>query len=90
MAILFSGDFHGNADNELPLITKSNLIKRYSQELYDEIKYHIILGDGAFLWPGGEEYDFINYYELSKRLQRGYQYLYRKTALMNGGKITVL
>jgi hypothetical protein len=67
MSILFSGDFHGNADNELPLITKSSLIKRYSQELYDEIKYHIILGDGAFLWPGGEEYEFINYWELSKR-----------------------
>ena len=67
MAILFSGDFHANADNELPLITKSNLIKRYSQELYDEIKYHVILGDGGFLWPGNEENDFINYWELSKR-----------------------
>jgi hypothetical protein len=67
MSILISGDFHANADNELPLITKSNLIKRYSQELYDGIKYHIILGDGAFLWPGGEEYEFINYWELGKR-----------------------
>jgi hypothetical protein len=67
MSILFSGDFHNNADNELSLITKSNLIKRYSQELYNEIKYHIILGDGGFLWPGGEMYEFLNFWELSKR-----------------------
>jgi hypothetical protein len=67
MSILLSGDFHANADNELPLITKASLIERYSQELYDEIKYHVILGDGSFLWPGGEEYEFINCWELSKR-----------------------
>jgi len=67
MSILFSGDFHGNADNELPLITQSNLIERYSRELYDEINYHIILGDAGFLWPGNEESDFINYHELTKR-----------------------
>jgi len=67
MSILISGDFHGNAANELPLIAKSCLIKQYSRKLYDEINYHIILGDGGFMWRGNEEMDFINYWELSKR-----------------------
>jgi len=39
MSILFSGDFHANTDKELPLISKPNLIKRYSLDFYDEIKY---------------------------------------------------
>jgi hypothetical protein len=67
MSILFSGDFHAAADYELPLITQETLIKKYGQTQYDTIKYHIILGDGGFLWPGGEENEFINYWALSKR-----------------------
>ena len=67
MAILISGDFYCNAASELPLVAKSSLIQRYSQELYDEIRYHVVLGDGGFMRPGGEEREFINYWELSKR-----------------------
>jgi hypothetical protein len=67
MSILISGDFHANADNELPLISESNLIKKYFQKFYDEINYHVILGDGSFLWPNGETFEFLNYLELSKR-----------------------
>ena len=53
MSILFSGDFHGNAAHELKSITKNSLLEKYRQEKYDAIRYHIILGDGGFLWPGG-------------------------------------
>ena len=67
MSILLSGDFHANADHELPLITQETLIKKYGQAQYDAIRYHIILGDGGFLWPGGEENEFINYRVLSQR-----------------------
>ena len=61
MSILLSGDFHANASNELSEITKSKLIKKYRKERYNDIHYHIILGDGAFLWPGGQKTDRFNY-----------------------------
>jgi len=67
VSILFSGDFHANAVSELESITKETLIKKYSKELYDEIKYHIILGDGGFLWPGNKLGDLANYRELASR-----------------------
>jgi len=67
MAILLSGDFHADADNELQRITKKNLVQRYTAELFDGIQYHIILGDGGFLWPGNENGDMRNYRELSRR-----------------------
>jgi len=67
MSILISGDFHNNDDRELSLINKNALIQKYQQEKYDEIKYHIILGDAGFLWPGSERYESINYYSLSFR-----------------------
>ena len=50
MSILFSGDFHGNAMNELNLIRKDALMEKYGQEKYSSIKCHIILGDGVFMW----------------------------------------
>ena len=52
MSILLSGDFHINASNELFTILKTELIKKHGKEKYDGIKYHIILGDAGFLWPG--------------------------------------
>jgi len=67
MSILISGDFHANADRELPLITQEALVKKYGQAQYDAIKYHIILGDGGFLWPGGEVNELKNYQTLSQR-----------------------
>jgi len=67
MSILLSGDFHANANHELPLITQETLVKKYGQDQYDTIKYHIILGDGGFLWPGAEENERINYQTLSQR-----------------------
>ncbi|MCL2880683.1 MAG: metallophosphoesterase [Treponema sp.] len=67
MSILFSGDFHANAVSELTSITKETLIGQYSEEIYNGIRYHIILGDGGFLWPGNAAVDTANYRELSSR-----------------------
>ena len=67
MSILFSGDFHANAENELNAITKKSLIQKYKQEKYHTIKYHIILGDGGFLWPGNQSTDLYNYTVLAHR-----------------------
>jgi hypothetical protein len=67
MSILFSGDFHANALNELSIITRSALLKKYQQAVFDKINYHIILGDAGFLWPGNEKNDLYNYKTLAKR-----------------------
>ena len=61
MSILLSGDFHANVNNELSGITKKALIKKYRQDKYNEIKYHIILGDAGFLWPDNHKTDLFNY-----------------------------
>jgi len=66
MSILFSGDFHANAVKELETITKAKLLEKYPDD-YDKIKYHIILGDGGFEWPGNCEKDELNYKALSER-----------------------
>ena len=66
MSILLSGDFHANEKNELNVITKIALIKKY-QKKYDDIKYHIILGDGGFLWPGNEKREEKNFKKLAER-----------------------
>jgi len=67
MSILFSGDFHANAVNELSSITKNTLLKKYGREKYDGINYHIILGDGGFMWPGNYKTDLFNYKVLAHR-----------------------
>jgi 3-oxoacid CoA-transferase subunit A len=67
MSILFSGDFHANAVHELGVITKRNLIIKYGQEKFNDIRYHIILGDGGFLWPGNQKKDLFNYKALACR-----------------------
>jgi hypothetical protein len=67
MAILFSGDFHANARGELSKITRDSLINHYGEELYNKIKYHIMLGDCGFMWHDYEEKDKKNYKELAKR-----------------------
>jgi hypothetical protein len=67
MAILFSGDFHANSQRELSNITKREIISRFGKELFDEIKYHVILGDGGFQWPGNERGDDYNYLTLAFR-----------------------
>jgi len=64
MSILISGDFHNNTSKELYSINKDILIKKFQKEKYEKIKYHIILGDAGFLWPGGEDYEVINIYAL--------------------------
>jgi len=90
MSILFSGDFHANADKELPLITKENLIKHYSQKFYDEIKYHVII-DGKITcrqWFCDHLHRDRYYYD--EELERGYQYLYRKTSLLCGDKTIII
>ena len=67
MSILFSGDFHANASNELSHITKNNLVKKYKKERFNDIRYHVILGDGAFLWPNNYKTDRFNYKVLAFR-----------------------
>ena len=67
MSILFSGDFHANEDGELSSIAKKALIKKYQVEKYNNIRYHIILGDGGFLWQGNQKTDLFNYKVLAHR-----------------------
>jgi hypothetical protein len=67
VAVLFSGDFHANAMKELDRITKAAVLDTYGQELFGEIRYHIILGDAGFLWLGNEERDTRNYTALAAR-----------------------
>ena len=67
MSILFSGDFHGGIEGELSSITKKTLIKKYGRGKFERIKYQIILGDGAFMWPGNEKTDKFNYQNLALR-----------------------
>ncbi|MDR2729882.1 MAG: metallophosphoesterase [Treponema sp.] len=66
MSILFSGDFHANAVNEIESITKTKLQAEYTDK-YNDIKYHIILGDGGFEWHGNNTNDNFNYKALSQR-----------------------
>jgi hypothetical protein len=67
MSILFSGDFHAGVAGELSAITKRSLIKKYGEEMYSRIKYHIILGDGGFMWPNNQNGDRFNYKALKIR-----------------------
>jgi hypothetical protein len=67
MSILLSGDFHGNARGELSTITSKNLRKKYGEEPFRDINFHIILGDGGFMWPGNERTDAYNYRVLGLR-----------------------
>jgi len=67
MSILFSGDFHAGMAGELSIITKSELIKKYKSAKYNRIKYHIILGDGGFLWRGNQVTDLGNFKSFARR-----------------------
>jgi hypothetical protein len=67
MAVLFSGDFHANSRRELSKITKREITSRFGKELFGRIRYHVILGDGGFLWPGNEKGDSYNYKTLAVR-----------------------
>jgi len=67
MSILISGDFHASARDEIDLIYKEFLMQKYGQEKYGRIKYHIILGDGGFMWPHNSERDAQNYKILAQR-----------------------
>jgi len=39
MAILLTGDFHGNALGELQIITQDSLFHKYGDDLYECINY---------------------------------------------------
>jgi len=67
MSILFSGDLHANSSGEISSVTKRSLLKKYRNEKYSRINYHIILGDGCFMWPGNYIHDQLNYETLAKR-----------------------
>jgi hypothetical protein len=53
--------------NELTRITKRTLVSAYGKTLFNEIRYHVILGDGGFLWPGNEKGDASIYKALAVR-----------------------
>jgi len=67
MSILFSGDFHANAVNELNSITKEALIQKYGEEKFSGINFHVILGDGGFMWQNNQAADQFNYAALALR-----------------------
>jgi len=67
MSILLSGDFHASISGEISSITKRTLKKRYKSEKYSRINYHIILGDGCFMWQGNYLHDIANYETLARR-----------------------
>ncbi len=67
MSILFSGDFHANAVHELGVISKKSLVRRHGKDKFTNIRYHIILGDGGFMWPDNQGTDKYNYKALSFR-----------------------
>ena len=67
MSILFSGDFHASARVEIDAIYKDILICKYGHKRYKGITYHIILGDGGFMWPHNNEKDARNYEILAGR-----------------------
>ena len=67
MSILLSGDFHGNAKKELDILTAEYLRSKYNDQQFQSIRYHIILGDGGFFWPGCEEIDAHSYRVLGER-----------------------
>jgi 3-oxoacid CoA-transferase subunit A len=67
MAILFSGDFHANSRDELSSITKEALVEQFGTRVYNTINYHVILGDGGFLWPKNKRIDALIYKLLAYR-----------------------
>ena len=67
MSILFSGDFISNRNQELSLISKNAIIKSYGEDIYNAVKYHIILGDADFMYPGNQNMDKTNYGALAHR-----------------------
>jgi 3-oxoacid CoA-transferase subunit A len=67
MSILFSGDFHDSSQGEISVVTKKSLIKKYGREKYNGINYHVILGDGGFMWPGNIKTELENYKKLARR-----------------------
>jgi 3-oxoacid CoA-transferase subunit A len=67
MSILLSGDFHANKKNELYSIKRETILEKYGQDAFGRIKYHIILGDGQFMWPGNNKKDLENYKALACR-----------------------
>ena len=67
MSILLSGDFHADEKKELQFIEKGALIRKYGQEIYDGIKYQIMLGDCGFEWVDNERGDKRIYKALAER-----------------------
>jgi len=67
MSVLFSGDFHASFSGKISSVTKRTLKKKYRSKKYSCINYHIILGDGSFMWPGNYIHDLANYETLARR-----------------------
>jgi hypothetical protein len=62
MAIILSGDFHGNECHEMTAINTKTMKSFCSAKSvnYDDIKYHIILGDVGILFPNSWKEDMYN------------------------------
>jgi len=67
MSILMSGDLHANARGELDLVTKENLCIKFGEDVYNSINYHIILGDGGFMWRYNRKSDEFIYKKFAER-----------------------
>jgi len=67
VSILISGDFHADVAGELYCVNKKTLKRKYGHEKYGGINYHIILGDGGFMWPDNEVNELKYYQVLAKR-----------------------
>jgi hypothetical protein len=67
MSILISGSYYANLQLDHSSLTKNTLIKKYGPEKYGKIRYHIILGDANFMWPGSERSEKIKYETLAQR-----------------------
>ena len=67
MSILLSGDFNANQKSELRFVSKNTILSHYGSQLYEQIKYHIMLGDTGFGRPGNYKSDKEAYKSLAHR-----------------------
>jgi len=67
LSILISGDLHANSRGELEYVTKESLCGKFGDEIYNSINYHIILGDGGFMWHFNRMGDELIYKKFAER-----------------------
>jgi len=70
MSILLSGDFHAGQRGELSVISRKALRKKLTKPNYDNIQYHIMLGDAGWKWS--KESHKTDLYHLNILYERGF------------------